>query len=223
MLTMEGIITHGVALALILLALSLLIPGIKPFFLKRRIEKRITNLGVAQLRNFLLDDGVEGKVFIERLLLQPDGLLLLAGNRREGHIFGGERIDNWAQVVGKRTYKFANPLYALETALAALRYHAPGVSVTGKILFLGNCTFPKGQPESTLSLDDINTLAQQKSPAGIDAKLQKAWDVLAQRVEPAEAGELDTQESGTSGSRRWLASLLLLLATGWWLWRLCPI
>lgn len=219
---MEGVFTHGVAIALILVAAYLLLPQIKQFFSKRRIEKGITNLGAGQLRNFMLDDGMEGKVFIERLLLHPDGLLLLAGNWRDGHIFGGDRIDNWAQVAGKRTRKFANPLYSLETALAALRYHAPGVRVTAKILFLGDCTFPKGQPEGVLSLDDLNRAAQERDKKNIDPKLQLAWERLDGIVEQAVPEELAIEEDEAGRGRMVAASLLVVLAVGWWTWHLCP-
>lgn len=219
---MEGVLSHGVAIALILLAAYLRLPQMKQFFSKRRIEKGITNLGAGQLRNFMLDDGMEGKVFIERLLLHPDGLLLLAGNWRDGHIFGGERIDNWAQVVGKRTYKFANPFYSLETALAALRYHAPGVRVTAEILFLGNCTFPKGQPEGVLSFDDLNRAAQGQDKKSIDPKLQLTWERLGGMVEEAVPEELALDEVEAGRGRTVAANLLVVLAVGWWTWHLCP-
>ena len=223
MLNLDSVVVHGVPVALILLAMVLLLPWFRQLLFKRRIEKGIAHLGVRQLRNFMLDDGIEGKVYIERLLLHSDGLLLLAENWRDGHIFGGDRIDNWAQVMGNRTYKFGNPLYSLETALAALRYHAPGMGVTGKILFLGDCSFPKGQPESVLSKGDLTRVSQEERSRTINPKLQLAWDNLEGMIEAATQEELGVEQDKTWRGQKIAAGLLVTVAVGWWSWHLCTL
>lgn len=213
----------GVSLVLLLAAVLLILPWIRQWRERRRMEKSIAAVGVAQLKNVLLDDGMGGQSFYERLLLTPNGILVLLSNYRNGIIFGGERMDTWAQVLGKRTFRFPNPLYHIDSQLSTLRYYLPMAAVTGNVLFMGDCSFPKGKPTGVWTLEDLTA-------AGCDDQLQpmpphheQAWEELgrhARKIDPARDSYLLAVKEGASPVRVLLALLLAGLALAWPLWRL---
>ncbi len=217
---LAGLYTWGVPLVLLLLALLLVLPLLRQWRTQRRMEKRISSVGAAQLKNVLLDDGMGGQTFFERLLLTPNGLLLLLSNRRDGIIFGGERMDTWAQVLGNRTIRFANPLYQIENQLATLRFHLPKVPVVGNVMFTGDCRFPKGKPQGVWTMDDL-AVAGNDEQHEIAPSYQQAWEEIGQRaraIDPVRDAYLLPVKEGGSPLRAWLALLLAGFALGWPLW-----
>ena len=217
------VLTWGVFSVLMLAALLLARPAIRFRLQRRREEKLIDSLAAEQIRDVIIDDGMEGTVVLERLLLMPEGLLVVMTLRREGILFGGERIDTWSQVVGKRTIRFPNPLYTLETLLAAVRYHVPGITVQAKVLFLGNCTFPKGQPDKAWTLSDIPQREGKPIQSNIVPVLQEGWNKLKAHAQPVnrktQSHLLADDNVCRHRSAPW-AVLTLLLALGWLAWRL---
>lgn len=214
-------LTWGVALILLLTALLLLRPLLRRRAARRRIERRIGWLGGRQLRNVLIDDGMDGKIYIERLLLTTDGLHVLVQNWRNGNIFGAERIDVWAQVVGKRTRRFPNPLYAVSEVVASLRSHVPLVPVLGSVLFAGDCTFPKGKPENVLILDDLPDRAlAQEDQVLVSATAEAAWEKLGAMAEPVTNPVLIGDQGEPQAGRIAAAVVVVLAAAAWVAWRL---
>ncbi len=219
----KAILTWGIAAVLLLIALLLLRPALRHRKQRKREERLINGLGVDQIRDVIIDDGMDGNVVLERLLLTPEGMLVLMTLRRDGNLFGGDRIDTWVQVVGKRTIRFPNPFYTLETLLAAVRYHAPGIKVQSRVLFLGNCTFPKGKPEGAWLLADIPEQQGKQVSAGILPVMQQKWDALkahAARINPKTQAHLLSAEESCCGKRVLLALVLILGAGAWLAWRL---
>lgn len=215
--------TWGVPLGLLLIAMLLLLPWLRQRIAQRRLEKCIAAVGVAQLKHVLIDDGMGGQSFYERLLLTPQGIIALSTNRRNGIIFGGERMDTWAQVLGKRTIRFSNPLYHIDAQLSTLRYHLPKAEVSGTVLFVGNCSFPKGKPEGVWMREDLMALARGEQSQPLKPQHQTAWDEIGQRIrkiDPARDGYLLPVVEGSLAPRFWLALALMAAAVAWLVWRL---
>jgi len=225
-LSNEEILTWGVAAALLLMALLMVRPAIRHRLQRRREERMINGLGVDQIRDVIIDDGMDGTVVLERLLLTPEGMLVLMTLRREGNLFGGDRIDTWVQVKGKRTIRFPNPFYTLETLLTAVRYHAPGITVRSRVLFLGNCTFPKGKPEGAWTMTDVPEHEGKKVSAGVLPVMQEKWDALkkhATPINPKTQAHLLSIPDSCCRMRIALAVLQILAAGAWLAWRLLAI
>lgn len=219
----EKLITWGVAGALWLVALILLWPVLRRWGARRRMERRIARHGVDRMRNVLLDDGMGGMAFFEWLLLTPREIRILITSQRNGIIFAGDRMDTWAQVIGKRTIRFANPLQGLEALMTGLRHHLPGLRVEGHILFTGDCSFPKGRPESVLTLEDLTLEPSELNEQAVQPVLEQAWQKLqsiSRQVDPAtESYLLPVRESPSY--LRWALSVLFVAAgVGWLFWRL---
>jgi hypothetical protein len=218
-----NLITWGVAALLWLAALSLSWPLFRRWRKRRRMERCIASTGVAQMRNVLLEDGLGGMAFFEWLLLTPRDIRILITSSRNGIIFAGERMDTWAQVLGKRTIRFANPLHGLEALMTGLRHHLPNLNIEGHVLFIGDCTFPKGRPERVVTLQDL--AAQQDSPAeqAVQPVLEEAWGKLrslAREIDPGSEGYLLPVRVPPSYSRWVVIAAVLAVSAGWLFWRL---
>ena len=219
----EELTTLAVAIALAMLALLLAMPLLRRSFVRRRMERCIASSGLERMRNVLLDDGMGGLAFFEWLLMSPHEIRVLTTNPRDGIIFAGDRMDTWAQVMGKRTIRFANPLYSMEGLLACLRYHQPKVSTAGRILFMGNCSFPKGRPEGVMTLPDLERERGDGVKEAALPVVEQAWKELKEKARKAdpvtEAYLLPVKEPFPW--LRGMAILLSLIASGGWLyWRL---
>jgi hypothetical protein len=159
---------------------------------QRHAHNVVDSLGVKYLRDVVLPDGIDGLVFIDYLLLVNNGFVVLNTENSEGHLFGGETVDQWSQVINNKTYKFNNPLYANQSACQAvlwnLQHHDKQENVTdhtqwqaqGWVVFSSAGNFPKGIPEHVSMIDGLaNNLApliNDKNPA--DEKLLNAWRIL---------------------------------------------
>jgi len=222
----EVILTWGVAAALLLLAVLIVRPAIRHRLQRRREDRMINGLGVDQIRDVIIDDGMDGTVVLERLLLTPEGMLVLMTLRREGNLFGGERIDTWVQIKGKRTIRFPNPFYTLETLLAAVRYHAPGVTVQSRVLFLGDASFPKGKPEGAWIMADVPEHEGKKVTAGVLPVMQQLWDKLKEHatpIDPKRQAHLLPVPDSCCRARIAIAFLMTAAAGAWLAWRLLEL
>lgn len=218
----ELLLTWLPPLLLVALAGWLAWPGLRCWYQQRGLERRIAALGDRHLRDVMLDDGMGGQSYFEWLLLTAEGICLLNTNQRSGHIFAGEKLENWAQVVGSRSRHFTNPLYALEPLVATLRYHLPGVPLQAAVLFGGECSFPKGRPESVLIRDE---LPNQPGLRNIPLSLQQAWEQLGGKVrkfDPEREGHLLPYRETPPRWRLGLALVLLLSGGVWLAWRILP-
>ncbi len=155
---------------------------------QRHTRKVVESLGVKYLHDVVLPDGIDGLVFIDYLLLVPDGFVVLGTQHNAGHLFGGETVDQWSQVSNNKTYKFNNPLYDNQSACQAVRWnlqHADNPSanthwrVQGWVTFSNAGNFPKGIPAQVSMIDELKSnLAPVIKNNNIDENLQKAWDAL---------------------------------------------
>jgi len=219
----EHLITWGGAVLPLVGALVLSLPLLRSRRERQALEKRISAVGVEQLRHLLLDDGMGGQSYYDRLLLTPRGISVLETTPRDGIIFGGERMDTWAQVLGKRTIRFANPLYTLEVQLSTLRHHLPKITLEGHVLFCGNCSFPKGQPPGVWILDDLLAAGEEGIQQAVQPVIKEAWESLQQlsrKLDPASESYLLPVEQSPSVLRWGGILLLVITAAGWLGWRL---
>ncbi len=159
---------------------------------QRHAHKVVDSLGVKYLCDIVLPDGIEGLVFIDYLLLVPGGFVAIDTQHSEGHLFGGETIDQWSQVINNKTYKFNNPLYAIQSARQAVLWNlqhnadleslSPNTpwQVQGWVTFSNTGNFPKGIPTQVSMIDELKTnLAPVLSDKNTsDENLHNAWRIL---------------------------------------------
>ncbi|MBI1422617.1 MAG: hypothetical protein GC149_04050 [Gammaproteobacteria bacterium] len=148
-----------------------------------QLQRLINRLGHAALRHVTLMDGADIPIYIEYLILQSTGLLLLIIKPYRGNIFAALKIQNWTQVVRHHSFKFANPLYELETNLQAIRAMIPKVNVQGLVVFAQGAAFPKGKPEFVCDYDMLKRLAHSHERGELPASVRSAWEQLGSSVQ----------------------------------------
>jgi hypothetical protein len=144
---------------------------------ERRIRRAVRKQGSAVLAALEIPDGLDGRMFIDYLVLTADAIRVVIVKRYEGFIYAGEKLADWTQVVKPNNYRFPNPLQELELKLIALRSIVPGIPLTGCVLFSESCEFPTRKPEGVMRLGDP-VAAFNKRP--IPDELQQAWQKLQQ-------------------------------------------
>jgi len=177
-------IWQGILLVL-LLGMTILVAWspLKKIWAHRYLHRLIGRLGSESLRHISVMDGADVPLYIEHLILQPDGLLLLIIKPFRGNIFAADKIENWTQVVRHHSFKFANPLHELETTLQALRGMLPKVSVRGLVIFTQGAYFPKGKPQLVCDFAELKDLAARQEHREIPESLCRVWDELRRSVQ----------------------------------------
>ena len=217
------VMTWAPPVLLLVLALIFGYTTIKNWLKELSLNRAVRKLGVAVLRNIVISDGMDGRVLIENIILTPDGIYILPIKRYCGIIFAADNIETWTQVVGKRSYKFPNPLPELETYIMAVRNLLPAVDVTGYILVTHDAEFPKGKPERIIPLPEIAGVLASKGD-NVSDQLKIAWDKLksaGQELSKEQKSAMKHLDDGSGDPSQYIISVgLLCAALGWLVWRL---
>ena len=108
------LVTWLITVFIFIIGLFLQISWIKEYIREWKLNRLLKNIGTKSLHNVSILDGMDGKIFIEHLILTSNFILLLGVKRFRGLIFAADKINLWTQVVGNKSYKFENPLHQIE-------------------------------------------------------------------------------------------------------------
>lgn len=197
----------------------LVTPAVGRLISNLRLNRTLHSLGPEVLEYVVLDDGVDGLAYIDRLVLTPKSIMVVALVENRGAIFGGEGIDTWAQVIGKRTTRFPNPVERNTERMLAVQYNAPDVPVESLVLFPEEAQFPKGKPEGVAVPSDIPKGKPQ--PDAMFESLRAAWSSLSEAARSnAEAYSNDVAmlRGGRGVGRPLFGSLFLAAALALAVW-----
>jgi hypothetical protein len=143
-----------------------------------RIQRCLNHIGIEQIRDLICPDGLDGHYHIDRLALTPDAILLVAYKPFVGNIYCAERIAEWTQVVGQKSFKFANPLFELENQIIALTLTVGSIPLRSCLLFSHSAAFPKGHPDSVLQPETIPPQYRRDQNKPIREEVKAAWEHL---------------------------------------------
>jgi hypothetical protein len=183
--------TAGHQLVLIVMVMVVLVLIVAVFLARHKISSRWMNyktskqlkrLGQQQIADVQWPDGLGNSFTIDRLILRPDGISLLIYKRYPGKIFCAEKIEYWTQMLGKRSYRFKNPLDDLDFQVSAVSAYIPDVSVNGYLFFDHLTSFPKGHPDRVIHLENIPVELQDNGTRYVDTSVMSAWKKLLQKV-----------------------------------------
>ena len=185
-----------VAIAITVLALALIgwinRKPLAGWFRDWRIRRRLNSIGSEQLRNLVCPDGLDGHYLLDRLALTDDAIVLVIYKAFGGNIFCAEKISQWTQVVGQKSFKFDNPLSELENQLTALRLIMGNIPVRGYLIFNREAEFPKGHPECVLRYDRIPENLLAANCVNPRPEVLAVWEKLK---------ELQSESAGDEGIR----------------------
>lgn len=177
-------IVYGLLVLLLLAAIVgvLFFSKIKRGYADWYLFHTVKKLGNDVMQNIILPDGMDGTVCIDNLVLMPDRILVLSVGRYQGAVFASENIDIWTQVLGKRSYKFNNPLLKLEQDIAAVRAHAPKIRVDGILVFSSDVHFPKGKPDNVISAPEAKRRFGSTHNKKINNEYLNAWNEIKNKI-----------------------------------------
>lgn len=144
----------------------------------RRIRRVVRRQGADMLAALEIPDGLDGRMFIDYLVLTAESICMVVVKRYEGLIYAGEKLSEWTQVVRQNNYRFPNPLRELELKIIALRSIVPDIPITGYVLFSESCRFPTRKPEGVMCLGDPVSAFDRQRP--VPEELRQAWGKLRQ-------------------------------------------
>lgn len=191
-------ITWGVAFVILCTLLINLFPGIQSYIKEKKLELALKKISTHKKRNIIISDGMGGSAFIDYLLLTDNSILVIIIKRFRGAIFCAENIDQWTILVGKKSYKFPNPLQQLEHDVAAVKNITKSTQVRGELIFYGNVQFPKGKLNSVVTEFDIRERVKQHAsnklaPATNQLVLQD-WEKLLKEIDAHSSEEVFAQD-----------------------------
>lgn len=217
------VMTWGPPIVLLILTLLFSYAALSNWLKEQFLYRSIRKLGVAALRDIVIPDGMDGRVLIENIILTPNGIYILPIKRYCGIIFAADNIDTWTQIIGKRSYKFSNPLRELETYIMALRNLLPAVNIAGCILVTRDAEFPKGKPERVIPVEAAADLLGIRK-GEIPLQLKQAWNNLKAaglELNIEEKRSMKHFDDGDGYTSQHVISIgLLCAALGWLVWRL---
>lgn len=154
---------------------------------QRQITNAIEQVGAPYVREVVLPDEVDGFLLLDYVVLFPGRILVINIFDYEGFLFGGEKVDQWTQIVKNRTNKFLNPLYKMHECTEAVYYRVKNFPVSGIVVFTNIGQFPRGIPQGVVLIDELQgelrKYAAQKGEVG-DMKL--IWEQLLEEIKRVE-------------------------------------
>ena len=146
---------------------------------QRQINKFIKDLSREQLRNVVIPDGINDEIWIDCILLTDGGVIVCDIRDYVGRLFGGDKINEWTQMIGVKSHKFPNPLIELPAKISAVQEIVGDVPVTGHVVFTHRGTFPKGRPDDVFMVDEVyERLSHFLRPALPNEHLETAWQKI---------------------------------------------
>lgn len=187
--------SETVAYAIIAIAILLILlinrHRVQTAYREWRMQRCLDRIGIEQIRDLVCADGLDGYYRIDRLALTPDAILLVAYKPYVGNIYCAERIAEWTQVIGRKSFKFVNPLFELENQITALTLALGSIPLRGCLLFSQSAVFPKGHPDSVLQPETIPPQYRRDPGKPINEQVQAAWEHLKwQQANNSENGQL---------------------------------
>lgn len=157
--------------------------------LMRRLEERrsrriLEQLGRESMEHVAIPDGLgDENLVLDHVVLLPTGFLVVDVMDYAGVLFAGERIDEWTQTVGRRSYKFTNPIPANRLKVQALQDLFPEVPVHGRVAFTRQGRFATHLPAGACMLDGIrDSIADLVSDEDVPGTHYSAWMRLQREV-----------------------------------------
>ena len=174
------LVTWLITVFIFIIGLFLQISWVKEYIREWRLNSLLKNIGTKSLHNVSILDGMDGKIFIEHLILTSNFILLLGVKKFRGLIFAADKINLWTQVVGNKSYKFENPLHQIENDLVVLNSKIENTKILGKVLFVNGSEFPKGKPNDVIVIDDIKNWPKKVNISEMSHNLLEDWTQLTE-------------------------------------------
>ena len=190
-LTLQALLLPTIAIvAVVLLVLLISQSPLPQKFRNWRINRLLNSIGCEQIRQFSFPDGLGGQYVADRLALCEDEILIISYRPYRGKIYCAEKIDEWTQVVDRKSFKFENPLFEQNNKVASLSLLIKGTPIRGHIIYSPEVEFPKGKPDRVHVVTQIPERLHRDKIGEISTEVQSAWDKLKATRHHSDAGKV---------------------------------
>ncbi len=171
-------ITWGGFLFFLVIILNFSFPALSQKWKEWRMARCIDRSSQEVLYDVFLPDGLESVHYFPFIILTRQAIIFFKTMQFRGIIFAADAIDYWTQVLGKRSYKFHNPIPGLEAEIASIRAFDKKVDIEGRVVFTSDSNFPKGRPAAVMLETEIKSFLEEKMQGELSAQLTKTWAAL---------------------------------------------
>ncbi|MGM0412909.1 MAG: nuclease-related domain-containing protein [Pseudomonadota bacterium] len=152
-----------------------------------RTRRTLRRLGREYMEEVVVPDGLDSSITVDFLVLVPGGILVVDLKDYPGVLFAGERIDEWTQTVGRRSYKFPNPIAPNQFKVQAVSDQVPEVPVHGRVVFTRRGRFATALPWSVSTVDSLaGDVADLREGEEVSGSYYAAWLRLRKALEGSE-------------------------------------
>ncbi len=150
-----------------------------------RMRRVLKQLSGVYLQEVLIPDGLGGEIQIDYLVRLPDRFLVIDLKEMSGVLFGSEQIDEWTQIVNRRSYRFRNPLHDNRARCQAVAELVKPNEVLGRVVFTDTGEFPRGRPQGVSTMATLIGDLAHPQMAAPRPDLDKVWQKLTHLATPA--------------------------------------
>lgn len=171
------------ASAVVLLLLLLILRRWHRRDARSRFRRWLKRHSRALLENVALSDGTGAILVVDYLALFEGQVVALDYRDFEGLLFAGDQTEQWTQVLGRHSYRFANPLYALRDKTVLLRKRLDPLALQSYVVFSDAGRFPKGKPDQVITQTEATGGVLPQEKINKKSALPSAWLALSQADE----------------------------------------
>ena len=150
---------------------------VKDRYLKK-VNKTVKKISCDFFKDKSLDLGEDQYAFFDYLFLSRQGIIALEIKNFSGHIYAAPGINEWTQIIERKSYKFTNPFFDLEQKIDLLKQIVPEQEISGMILFAEKADFPKGRPDNVVRINELIGLFGKACTADAASPYLSGWNHL---------------------------------------------
>jgi len=147
-----------------------------------KTHKQLKRISYDIISNVVLDNGLDQYAQFDYLLLTEQGIIVLDVKNYEGHIFGADKIDEWTQIINRKSYKFDNPFFELSHKIELLKEINKSINISGLLLFTDDADFPKGCPTNVTNLKQLKDIYPKIVKQEIPVAMQGPWKEIKNKI-----------------------------------------
>lgn len=142
----------------------------------KKVNRMVKKISSDYFKDISLDLGEEQYAYFDYLLLSRQGIIALEIKNFSGHIYGSAGINEWTQIIERKSYKFSNPFFELEKKIDLLKELVPDQDINGIILFTEKADFPKGRPDNVMRVSECLRLFGKTSKGDTPESYTSGWN-----------------------------------------------
>ena len=177
-LNQQEIVALSLLVILLGLGLILLYRWVAKDRYLKKVNRMVRKISSDYFKDISLDLGGDQYAFFDYLLLSQQGIVALEIKNFSGHIYAAHGINEWTQIIERKSYKFSNPFFDLEQKIDLLKQVVPDQEINGIILFTEQADFPKGRPDNVIRINECFGLFGKATKGNTPSSYLSGWNHL---------------------------------------------